>query len=62
MKRIERVDVSLFVSDSDAVLADEQEFRMRNGELLAVSRANGKGAKTAAQPFFQFLHVHMVIL
>ena len=47
MERVEIVDETLLVENGDAVFADENEFRMRNDELLAVRGANGKGAKPA---------------
>jgi len=58
MERIEMVDEALFVENGNALLADKNEFRMGNDELLPVSGANGKGAKSTAQPLFEFLHVH----
>ena len=59
MKRVEGIDEAFFVPNSDAVLSNEKKLRVGNDKLLAVSRANSKGPKPAAQPFFQFLHVHI---
>jgi len=60
MKWVQGIDESLFVSDGDAVLPDEQKLRMRNSELLAVSSPNRKRPKPAAQPLLQFLHIHIL--
>ena len=59
MKRVNGIDEAFLVPNSDAVLPDEKELRVGDDKLLAISRANGKGPKPAAQPLFQFLHVHM---
>ena len=58
MKRVEVVDEPLLVHDRDRVPADEYEFRMRDGEFLAVGGANRKGAESSGQPFSDFLNVH----
>ena len=60
MKWIKGIDEPFFVPNRDAVLPDEQEFGMRDNEFLTVGRANRKGPKPAAQPFFQFLHAHVL--
>ena len=62
MEWVRGIDEAFLVPDRDAVFADEEKFRLRNGELLAVSRAYCKRAKPAAQPLFQFLHVHVFTL
>ena len=58
MKWIKGIDVPFLVPNSDAVLAEEEKFRMRNGKFLTVGRANRKRPEPAAKPLFQFLHVH----
>jgi hypothetical protein len=63
VKLIEVIDEALSVTNGNAVLSEENKFRMRNLEFLAVRRANCKGAKTAAaKSLLEFLHVHILNL
>src|SRR5271157_5575028 len=56
---IDIVNKAALVANSDAVLADENKFGMRNLKLLPVRCANCKRTETAAaHPLFQLLDVH----
>ena len=52
MEWVKCIDETCFVPDRDAVFADEQIFRMRNGVLLAFSRAWTKGRNPQRNRFF----------
>ena len=60
MKRIEVIDETLLIEDSNGVFANQDEFGMGNGELLTIGSPDCKGTKATTQPFLQFLHVHTI--
>ena len=62
MEWIDIVDEAGLVHDGRGVFAEQNEFRMRNGKLLSVRRANRKWTEPAGQAFPQFLNVHAVNL
>ena len=59
MQWVNLVNEALFVNNSNIVLADKNEFGMRNVELSPVRRAYFKRTKsTAADALFQFPNIH----
>jgi hypothetical protein len=61
VQRIQIIDETLLVPNGNSIFSKQDEFRMRNNELLSVSRPNCKRPKpAAAQSLLQFLHIHRV--
>ena len=59
VQRIYIVDEPAFVTNGDAVLAEENKFGVRDFKLLPVRCAYCKWTETApAHPLFQLLNIH----